>query len=84
MLQIFCSANELMSQLSNQPLNQLRRMSITFGIVVFPGSNCDHDSHYVSETVLGQEARLIWHKEASLGDVDVVILPGRARNAYDP
>jgi phosphoribosylformylglycinamidine synthase subunit PurQ / glutaminase len=51
-------------------------MSLKFAIVVFPGSNCDHDSHYVAETILGQEARLIWHKESSLGDADVVILPG--------
>ena len=47
-----------------------------FGIVVFPGSNCDHDAHYVAGEAMGQEARLIWHKEASIGDVDVVILPG--------
>ena len=51
-------------------------MALKFGIVVFPGSNCDHDSYYVAETILGQEARLIWHKESSLGDVDIVILPG--------
>jgi phosphoribosylformylglycinamidine synthase I len=51
-------------------------MAIKFGIVVFPGSNCDHDAHYVAETILGQEARLIWHKESSVSDVDVVILPG--------
>jgi phosphoribosylformylglycinamidine synthase subunit PurQ / glutaminase len=51
-------------------------MALKFGIVVFPGSNCDHDSHYVAETIMGQEARLIWHKESSIGDVDVVILPG--------
>jgi len=51
-------------------------MNIKFGIVVFPGSNCDHDSQYVAETILGQDARLIWHKESSLGEVDVVILPG--------
>jgi phosphoribosylformylglycinamidine synthase I len=51
-------------------------MALKFGIIVFPGSNCDHDSHYVAETILGQEARLIWHKEASLGDLDIVILPG--------
>lgn len=51
-------------------------MKLRFGIVVFPGSNCDHDSQYVAETILGQEARLIWHKESSLGDVDLVILPG--------
>lgn len=49
---------------------------VKFGIVVFPGSNCDHDAHYVVETIMGQDARLIWHKESSLGDVDVVILPG--------
>ena len=49
---------------------------LKIGIVVFPGSNCDHDAHYASETILKQDARLIWHKEASLGDVDAVILPG--------
>jgi phosphoribosylformylglycinamidine synthase len=51
-------------------------MKIKFGIVVFPGSNCDHDAHYVAETILGQKASLIWHKDSSLGDQDVVILPG--------
>jgi phosphoribosylformylglycinamidine synthase len=51
-------------------------MALKFGVVVFPGSNCDHDSQYVAETIMGQEARLIWHKESSIGDVDVVILPG--------
>lgn len=49
---------------------------IKIGIVVFPGSNCDHDAHYVVETIMGQDAHLIWHKEASIGDVDVIILPG--------
>ena len=49
---------------------------LKIGVVVFPGSNCDHDAHYVAETVLRQDARLIWHKEGSLGDLDVVILPG--------
>ena len=47
-----------------------------FGVVVFPGSNCDHDAHYTAGEIMGQDARLIWHKEASIGDVDVVILPG--------
>jgi phosphoribosylformylglycinamidine synthase len=51
-------------------------MKFKFGVVVFPGSNCDHDAHYVAGTILQQEARLIWHKESSLGDLDVVILPG--------
>jgi len=49
---------------------------VKIGIVVFPGSNCDHDAHYVAETIMEQDARLIWHKEASIGDADVVILPG--------
>ncbi len=49
---------------------------LKIGVVVFPGSNCDHDVHYVAETILQQDARLLWHKEGSVGDVDVVILPG--------
>lgn len=49
---------------------------LKIGIIVFPGSNCDHDAHYAAGTILQQDARLIWHKEGSLGDVDVVILPG--------
>jgi phosphoribosylformylglycinamidine synthase I len=49
---------------------------LKMGIVVFPGSNCDHDAQYVAETIMEQDARLIWHKEGSIGDVDVVILPG--------
>ncbi len=49
---------------------------IKFGVIVFPGSNCDHDAHYVAETMMEQDARLIWHKEGSVGDVDVVVLPG--------
>jgi phosphoribosylformylglycinamidine synthase len=47
-----------------------------FAVVVFPGSNCDHDAHYVAEQVLGQQAEYIWHKDTSLKGADVVILPG--------
>ncbi|RPI06792.1 MAG: phosphoribosylformylglycinamidine synthase subunit PurQ [Ignavibacteriae bacterium] len=50
--------------------------NVKIGIVVFPGSNCDHDAHYVAGTILNQDARLIWHKESSIGDADVVVLPG--------
>jgi phosphoribosylformylglycinamidine synthase subunit PurQ / glutaminase len=46
------------------------------GVVVFPGSNCDHDTYHVVKHVLGQEAAFVWHKDGSLGDVDAVILPG--------
>ncbi|MBI3585620.1 MAG: phosphoribosylformylglycinamidine synthase I [Ignavibacteriales bacterium] len=47
-----------------------------FGIVVFPGSNRESDARHMAEDILGQQARMIWHKDSSLGDVDVVILPG--------
>jgi phosphoribosylformylglycinamidine synthase subunit PurQ / glutaminase len=49
---------------------------VKFAVVVFPGSNCDHDTYHVAKDVLGQEADLIWHKDMSLGRPDVVILPG--------
>ncbi len=47
-----------------------------FGIVVFPGSNCDHDAYHAAKHVMNQEAHFIWHKDSSLGEADVVILPG--------
>jgi phosphoribosylformylglycinamidine synthase len=47
-----------------------------FAVLQFPGSNCDQDAVHVLKNVLGQEARLLWHKEASLGDADAVIIPG--------
>src|SRR5947209_8870259 len=47
-----------------------------FGIIVFPGSNCDHDAFYAVANNLGQPAEFIWHDSTSLGDVDAVILPG--------
>jgi len=49
---------------------------MTFAVVVFPGSNCDHDAYHAAKHVLGQDARFVWHKETTLGDADVVILPG--------
>ena len=47
-----------------------------FAVVVFPGSNCDHDAYYAAKHVLGEEAELIWHKDTSLKGADAVILPG--------
>jgi phosphoribosylformylglycinamidine synthase subunit PurQ / glutaminase len=47
-----------------------------FGVIVFPGSNCDHDAFYAVAHNLRQPAEYIWHESASLGDVDAVILPG--------
>ena len=47
-----------------------------FAVVVFPGSNCDHDAYHAAKHVLGQEAEFIWHKDTSLQGADVVVLPG--------
>ena len=47
-----------------------------FGIVVFPGSNYDHDAYHATKHVLGQEAEFIWHKDTDLKNADVLILPG--------
>lgn len=47
-----------------------------FGVIVFPGSNCDADCYNVVRDVLDQEAEYIWHKETSVKDCDALILPG--------
>ena len=47
-----------------------------FGIVVFPGSNCDRDVAYVTRDLLLQPTRMVWHQETDISDLDVVILPG--------
>ncbi len=49
---------------------------MNFAVLQFPASNCDQDAVHVLRNVLGQSARLLWHKETSLGDVDAVIVPG--------
>ncbi len=49
---------------------------IKFGIVVFPGSNCDYDTYYVLKEIFKQDVKFIWHKKSSVKDVDVLILPG--------
>ncbi len=45
-------------------------------VVVFPGSNCDHDAFYALRKIMGLETRFVWHKEETLGETDLVILPG--------
>ena len=49
---------------------------MTFAIVVFPGSNCDHDAYHAVKHVLGADAEFVWHKETSLKGADCVVLPG--------
>lgn len=47
-----------------------------FGVVVFPGSNCDRDVAYVTGDLLQQPTRMVWHEETDITDLDVVIIPG--------
>jgi len=49
---------------------------MNFAVLQFPGSNCDQDCVHVLGNVLGHSARLLWHKETSLGNTDAVIIPG--------
>lgn len=50
--------------------------TVKFGVVVFPGSNCDHDAYHAAKHVMGQQAEFLWHKETDLKGSDVIILPG--------
>ena len=47
-----------------------------FGVVIFPGSNCDADCHDAVAAVTGQEVRYVWHEETDIGDIDCIVLPG--------
>ena len=49
---------------------------VKFGIVVFPGSNCDHDAYHAAKHVMDHDAEFLWHKETDLKNSDVIILPG--------
>ena len=49
---------------------------IKFGVVVFPGSNCDHDAYYAAKKIMNQDAEFLWHKELDLKGSDIIILPG--------
>jgi len=51
-------------------------MSIKFGVVVFPGSNCDHDAYYATKKILEFDSEFLWHKDTDLKNSDVIILPG--------
>lgn len=47
-----------------------------FGVVVFPGSNCDHDAYYALKKICGFDVTFLWHKDTDLKNCDAVILPG--------
>jgi len=50
--------------------------SAKVGVVVFPGSNCDHDAYHVYKEIIGTDTKFLWHKEGSIGDRNIIILPG--------
>jgi len=52
------------------------RSNPKFGVVVFPGSNCDHDTYYVLKKILKYEVIFLWHKQMTIEDCNVIILPG--------
>lgn len=69
--------NSLLKKLMVNKTKSMRtKKSPKFGIVVFPGSNCDHDTYYVLRKVIDQDAIFLWHKQTSLEDCDIIILPG--------
>ncbi len=47
-----------------------------FGVIIFPGSNCDHDAHWTAQHVVKQPATFLWHESSDLQNCDVVIVPG--------
>ncbi len=49
---------------------------MNFAVLQFPGSNCDQDVVHIFRNVLGHSARLLWHKDNSLGNADAVVIPG--------
>jgi phosphoribosylformylglycinamidine synthase len=47
-----------------------------FGVIVFPGSNCDRDVEMVTKGILNQPTRFIWHQDTDINDLDVIVIPG--------
>jgi len=50
--------------------------AVRAGVVVFPGSNCDHDIYNVMKNIMNTDTKFLWHKEGSIGDRNLIILPG--------
>ncbi|WP_445665477.1 phosphoribosylformylglycinamidine synthase subunit PurQ [Fodinibius sp. AD559] len=51
-------------------------MSATFGVIVFPGSNCDHDAYHAMAHIMNAETKFLWHKDTDLSDIDFLLIPG--------
>lgn len=48
----------------------------TFGVLVFPGSNCDHDAYHALKHVMKSDVKFLWHKDTDLSGIDFLIVPG--------
>lgn len=51
-------------------------MSKQIGVIIFPGSNCDHDAYHAMKAVMGAETKFLWHKDSDLSGIDLLIVPG--------
>jgi phosphoribosylformylglycinamidine synthase subunit PurQ / glutaminase len=51
-------------------------VSKRIGVIVFPGSNCDHDAYHAMKQIMNAETRFLWHKDTDLSDIDLLIVPG--------
>lgn len=51
-------------------------MSKKIGVIVFPGSNCDHDAYHAMKHVMNADTTFLWHKDKEIGELDLVIVPG--------
>ena len=49
---------------------------MNFGVIVFPGANCDRDIAYVLRDLLNQPTRMVWHEDDDISDLDVIVVPG--------
>ena len=56
-----------------------RTIKLKFAVIVFPGSNCDHDIYSVINSLDGARAEFVWHKERDVSDYDVIAIPGGFR-----
>lgn len=51
-------------------------MSTNFGVIVFPGSNCDHDAYHAMAHVMNAQTKFLWHKDTDLSNIDFLLIPG--------
>src|SRR5437016_11064627 len=58
------------------PASNAQAPAFRWGVVVFPGSNCDYDTLHVLENLPGCSARFVWHRDTDLSDLSAVVLPG--------